>query len=392
MYPFKAVLVGCGNELLEQLQKELAEQGIEVAFDFQDARTAMLKLLAGVEKRLFIIQLSRPEDLASVELLADRFPGWPILAIMDAAQAAGSLVEAQRLGAAQIVALPLNGADFRLALQRIAKQFGALRHASELIVVAGCGEGSGATTVAMGLAYALIREQPGETILAELALRLGRLANNLDLQPNLTTPSLFNDLERMDPKALKHSLIPYAPNLLLLPGPFRTLAAPKVEPAQVAHLLQHLQMLAPFVVVDLPATLDDVYFAALGAATRVVLVAEHSVPSIQALAVVRDSIERHNISARQLLVLNRYDRKQAGMKAERLEEVVHGPHFHVVPSHYEALRTAVNAGKFVQEAAPDSPLTAAFQKLAQAILAPAEEAPAHKSESPLSKLLRILGS
>ena len=73
--------------------------------------------------------------------------------------------------------------------------------------------------------------------------------------------------------------------------------------------------------------------------------------------------------------------------------MVHGPHFHLIPPHYESLRSAMNQGAFVAQIDPNSPLLPAFSELARALAAPPvkPEAPTHHA-SPLQKLLRLVGT
>lgn len=394
MYPFKAVLIGCSNETLGSLERELAANEVVIVLDAQDAKAVLTQVTpAGEIRHLLIFQVQRPEQLADIELLSNCYVGWPILALMAGSFTPAEVLAAQRRGAAQVVPMPLSGQDLREALRCIARLHGHTLTANELIVVAGASEGCGATTVAMHVAYALAEDLGKETILVELALRLGRLANNLDLQPNITTPVLFDELATLDARALKNSLVRRNERLLLLPGPYRQIAAPRATPEKLRELLLQLRRLTPLVVADLPATFDDLYFAALASATRIVLVVEHSVPAIQALTVVRDAIERHDITAPQVLVLNRYDRKREDMRAEKLEEIVHGPHFHLIPPHYESLRAAMNKGKFVAEVEPHSPLLPAFKSLAEKLIAPPAEiqTPEAHATSPLARLLKLIG-
>jgi pilus assembly protein CpaE len=394
MYPFKAVLIGCSNDLLGSLERELSANEVDIVLDAPNARAVQAQVTPGGETRhLLIIQVQRPDQLAEIEHLSNVYAGWPILALMAGNMTPAEILAAQRRGAAQVVTLPLSGPDLREALRSIARLHGHKLTANELVVVAGAGEGCGATTVAMHVAYALAEDLGKETILVELALRLGRLANNLDLQPNITTPVLFEELPTLDARALKNALVHWGERLLILPGPYRQIAVPKATPDKVRELLLQLRGLTPLVVADVPATFDDVYFAALAAATRIVLVVEHSVPAIQSLTVVRDAIERHDITAPQVLVLNRFDRKREDMKAEKLEEIVHGPHFHLIPAHYESLRAAINKGKFVAEVDPHSPLVPAFKSLAEKLIAPPAEleAPQAQTASPLARLLKLFG-
>src|SRR5437868_6972303 len=152
MYPFKVALVGCDAEVLATVRRELTVQSIEVQDIVQDLKALLAsRPTPQAEKLLFIVQINTPYELAEVERVNDVFPGWPILVLLDIRKRSALLLNTMRAGAAQIVLLPMTPEDFRLALDRIARQFGYPTDHARLVAVCGAQEGCGVTALTINL-------------------------------------------------------------------------------------------------------------------------------------------------------------------------------------------------------------------------------------------------
>lgn len=264
MYPLKAILIGCETEDLSPLRHDLANQGVAIDVEFSDVADTIAKLASAPEaKRLFILIVRTPADLHQLERLNDTFVGRPILAMLQTPTDPALILRAMRSGAAQVIPVPYESEDFRLTLERIARQFGYSSSASKVIAVTGVSEGCGATAIAINLASEIAQLHQRSCILVELSLRLGRLAGYLDLEPYYTTHSLLSDVERMDIDTVRQALSKMADNFHVLAGPYKGIAALQPDPQHVVRLVDLVRRLADVVVLDMPCTFDDVYFESI---------------------------------------------------------------------------------------------------------------------------------
>jgi len=192
MYPLTAVLIGCDDLLFPELRPQLSEQGIKIEAEYPTVAKAVSDLtITPGDRRFFFLHVPSAAECRHLERLNEAFLGRPIVALLDGMDDPALLVQAMRSGAAQVIPLPLRPDDFKRALDRIALQYGFPTSVSRVVAVTGVCEGVGATTLAINLAAELALRHQVPTLLAELSLRLGRLASCLDLDPRFTTHDLL---------------------------------------------------------------------------------------------------------------------------------------------------------------------------------------------------------
>ncbi len=368
MYPLKVVLIGCRDEETPELRHELVEQGATLEADFPDVKTAIAALPAPTEaKQLFVFHVRSPADLRQMERLNDMFLGHPILAVLVGSPEPSLLMAAMRAGAAQVVSLPINIDDFKLALSRIARQFGH-SSLSTMIAVSGVSEGCGATTLAVNLASEIGHLYRIPCILVELAMQLGRLPSHLNLDPRYTTRELVQEIDRIDLELVRQALTPVGENFSVLTGPAKGIASATVDPGSVIRLVDYIRRLANVVVLDMPYTFDDAYFQTIVTAEHVVLVANPTVPSLHALKTVRDTLAKNERIGGLHLVINRYDRHHSACSLSHLHDLLQTEKLTLVANEYDTLEKAANNGTVIRAQNPHSRALADIDKLAALLL------------------------
>ncbi len=90
-----------------------------------------------------------------------------------------------------------------------------------MIAVAGVTGGSGATTVALNLAYEIADRHSLRCVLVDLSLRMGVVASLLNIEPAYTINDLLRDSRRIDTNLAQQALIRVADNFEILAGPRR---------------------------------------------------------------------------------------------------------------------------------------------------------------------------
>ena len=154
-----------------------------------------------------------------------------------------------RMGASQIVGLPLHAEDFKTALDRLAMQFvySSTDH-SKVIAVAGVTGGCGATSLAINLGQEISHLWNKRCILVDLSLKLGAVASHLNIEPPHSINDLLGDVGRVDETLIRNVLFKIAENYELLAGPDHLVAnrrafVGRCHPASRAHeaaLRRHL--------------------------------------------------------------------------------------------------------------------------------------------------------
>jgi pilus assembly protein CpaE len=362
MYPLNIVLAGQLESVLKPIRETLL--AIPAVIDAEFPSLTMVQ--SGMQNQprrqdrpwLFVLALSSAEDFQHMRRIRETYVGHPILAVVEDASDPVAVLAAMRSGAAQVVAAPFDRDDFLSAAECIALMFGFSGGGSKVIVVSGVTGGCGATTIATNLAYEIAEQRKQKTLLVELASQMGMVATYLDSNPRCTTYDLFCNMDRVDVDHFRNTVTPVTDHLSILPGPSQLLAPRDVHPRDVLQLIDFAKRIASVVVIDLPNTFNDLYFETLAAATNVILVAEQKLPSIRALKVVWDTLQRDvglGVEASQRkLVLNRYTDRDREFSVSALEKTLGATGFATIANDHGNVSGAIHAGKPLRLHAPKS--------------------------------------
>jgi pilus assembly protein CpaE len=405
MYPLNVILVGCGGELLQLLRLELSVHAVRIEAEYLGVESAIAALRQGEfgsvknaktrsasssaepTKRLFVLHLDSAQELPAIKRLSSFFPGHPILVLIDAHGDANIPIMAMRMGASQVVTLPLQADDFKLALDCISNQFGAPGQ-NQVIAIAGVTGGCGATTLAINIAYEISQAHSDRrVVLAELSFPMGKLPLYLNVEPRYTTYELLKEIHRLDLYFVQQALTPIADQFSVLTGPFQTVTPLNVTSADVLLLIECLQQLADIIILDVPCTYDSIYFDTLLAADQVLLVGEQKVPSIRAFQMVAEKLEGKPVQ----MLLNRYDPDLPGFGLNRLKAILHNEMM-TVCSDYASVSAAVNQGLPLRLREPRCRVLQDIHQVAMRLLPAASSAETKTRQSSVfGGIIRALG-
>lgn len=358
--------MGCSPAHHAEVHRELLNAGVVIDNDYPDVRTLVGMVPANAaEQRLFIVEIPDLDHLSQLERVNDTYLGRPILALVHSAHDA---LAAVRAGAAQVCMMPIQSEDFKAALDRIARQFGFTPSASRAIAVSGVTGGAGATLIAINLAAELAHAHRLNSILLELSLQMGRLAICLNSKPRYTTHDLLGDPDHMDMEMVRKALTDVAPNLHMLAAPYQSFKSIKVQLTDLQRMLSYVRRLASMVVMDMPHTFDDLHFGAFEAADEIVLVAEQKVPSLHAMMLLVDELQRRQVVGRIHLVVNRYNANHPELTASHICELMQAKEVITVVNDYTSASLSYDQGKPLHDIAAYSPIRKDLHRLADRLL------------------------
>jgi pilus assembly protein CpaE len=315
-------------------------------------------------------------DLVVVHIGADPASAWPIIA-KTAARVAAPVLAVGPTSDAQFVIQALRGGareyldegklreDLPTALEKL-RQSGAIKFkvGRTLAVTAVC-PGSGVTTVAVNLAFALADTNPKQVVLAELATDVPSLALSLDLQPRHSAAELVRDWSRTDATMLRQSLAEHAAGVQVLAHAPETLSAAPVEPPAMRHLALLLRTLFDWTVLDLGHSAHAAAVEAMQLAEAVVVVTRLDVPALRLTRrYLNVLVDRGIVKERLRPVANFYgQRHQLGWK--QAQDSLGMPIAAWLPDDPASLNQALNQGKPVVQMARGAKLSKKIHELAQ---------------------------
>lgn len=225
--------------------------------------------------------------------------------------------------------------------------------------------GSGKSVTATNLGVVLARRASRPVVLIDGNLQFGDVAVMLKLKKSQhSVVDAVARADELDAELLKSYMSTHEPSgLMVLPAPSEPAFADQYNAEDFVKLIELCKTFAEFVIVDLPAILDDLVFKTLEQSDEVVLVTGLDIPNIKNVRIAMNALSMLGVGNERIrLVLNRANSKvklQASEveRALKIDAAAHVPSDVVVP-------ISVNKGSPVVMDAPNSGVARAFEKFA----------------------------
>ena len=204
--------------------------------------------------------------------------------------------------------------------------------------------GTGSTTVAVNLAIALHNEDT-RTVLVDANLQFGDVAVFLNEQGKNTILELAPRVDELEPEVVEEILIRHeASGVRILAAPQRPEHAEKVSAEQFSKVLQFLQGIYSYVVVDTSPILTDVILSTIDVSDVIVLITTQEIPSIKNARLVLDLLKTMGVNKdRIVFAMNRYD-KRIAITPDRVSDNLKHEISVTIPFDEKIVITSVNRG------------------------------------------------
>ena len=153
-----------------------------------------------------------------------------------------------------------------------------------LFAVQGSSGGSGATTIAVNLAWEwanVSKTEAPKVCIIDLGLQFGSVSTYLDLPRKANIYDVLTDINSMDEQAFKQALIPYQDRIHVFTAPQDVLPLDVVGPEEIRGLLGFAKRAFDVVIVDMPTAVTPWTESVLGMVDLYFLVCELEMRSAQ---------------------------------------------------------------------------------------------------------------
>lgn len=214
----------------------------------------------------------------------------------------------------------------------------------KIIVVYSPKGGVGCTTIATNLAIALHGEN-SPAVIVDGNLLFGDVAVFLNEQGRNTIMDLSPRADDLDPDIIEDVLISHKlSNVKILASPPRPEFADDITAEQFSKIIQYLQNMFEYIIVDTTPYLTDVVQSAIDIANLIVLVATQDIPAIKSVNSFLGLSDQSGINRKRILfLLNRYD-KRIAISPERISESLKQTVEGVIPLEERIVTTSINRG------------------------------------------------
>jgi pilus assembly protein CpaE len=286
------------------------------------------------------------------------------------------LMAAMRAGVRHVLPWPLDEQEFAEELVHVAsKKSSGARREGRVLSFASCRGGSGATFLAVNLAYTLAATRDKRVLLVDLNRQFANASLLVgDKLPAATLADVCAQIDRLDAAFFEGCVMSVHPNLDVLAGAGDPIKAAELRPAQLERLLDLARPLYDAVIVDIGQTIDPVAILALDQSYAICVVLLQNIPYLHAgRRLLEILLELGYAKGKVRLLINQYE-KNAPIRLETLEETLGMPAALLLPRDEKHASEAVNQGAPLVTIAKNSPLAQSFFALADLIWPQPEQA------------------
>ena len=299
---------------------------------------------------------------AALPLLKRQHPGTGVVIVASRLDPQ-LLLEAMRSGVNEFVPDPFTTADLEAAIARVVAQRPASSAPGEVFAFVGAKGGVGTTTVAVNVATALAKLQPGSTLIIDLHVANGDAAVFLGAEPRFSIVDALENTHRLDEAFFKGLLTNTKPGVDLLASSDRIMVAP-LDVRRIRLLLDFAARHYRYVVLDVPRA-DAGILDALESATRIIVVGNQELATVRSASRMAAALRQRYGKDRLTVVVSRADRL-AEIGHEDVERAVGSKVRHSFPSDYRRALQALNKGRPVT-LENHNDLSGAFMTFARAL-------------------------
>lgn len=287
-----------------------------------------------------------------------------------------------RQGADEFVPYPLPENELKSAIERLQKLAPAapvkIERVTEgtgvIFAVQGLAGGTGATTLAVNLAWELAnveKKDPPKVCLLDFSLQFGSVATFLDLPRREAVFDMWSDTEAMDDDVFRQALTCFEDKLWALTAPTDILPLDLITSDDVNKVLEIVQRHFDYVIVDMPTTLVQWTEAVLNASKIYFATMELDMRSAQNALRMKRALKSEELPIEKLrLCLNRapkFTDLSGKSRVKRMAESLEMPIELLLPDGGSAVCQSSDHGMPLASAAAKNPLRREIVKLASSL-------------------------
>jgi pilus assembly protein CpaE len=260
------------------------------------------------------------------------------------------LLAAMRAGCNEVLKNPLDARQLADAFDRQERQWsnsmGRVRSTGHIISFFGAKGGVGTTTVAVTLAYYLVRQKNKKVLLIDNHPEFGHVCLYLGLDGSrYHFDELIRNVNRLDSTLLRGFIAKHASGLEVLSSPESHDLSRTVDPDALERTLEFLRGEYDYIILDCETSLEEVSLAVMDRSDQIYLVATPDIGAIRDLSRCIDGLSRNeSTSARLHVIINRYS-SHGAIAVEQIEKAIRVPVEVRLCNAYAECQRAINVGE-----------------------------------------------
>jgi pilus assembly protein CpaE len=255
-----------------------------------------------------------------------------------------------RAGCNEVLKNPLDPRQLADTFDRQERQWatntGRARNTGHIISFFGAKGGVGTTTVAVTLAYYLVRQKNKRVLLIDNHPEFGHVCLYLGLDGSrYHFDELIRNVNRLDSTLLRGFIAKHGSGLEVLSSPESHDLTRTVDPDALERTLEFLRGEYDYIILDCQTSLEEVSLAVMDRSDQIYLVATPDIGAIRDLSRYIDGLSRNeSTSARLHVIINRYS-SHGAIAIEQIEKAIRVPVEVRLCNAYTECQRAINVGE-----------------------------------------------
>jgi pilus assembly protein CpaE len=350
--------VGIESDLTEKIVQTATQRRWTLSHDSFDEyvsaarRPAISGDTKGADAVLAIIDFDHdPKGAAeTAAYLQQLFFGRFFAAALSSGNDPDLLLTAMRSGCNEVLKNPLDLRQLSDTFDRQERQWsatmGRARSTGHILSFFGAKGGVGTTTIAVTLAYYLVRQKNKKVLLIDNHPEFGHVCLYLGLDgTRYHFDELIRNVNRLDSTLLRGFIAKHPCGLEVLSSPESHDLTRSVDPDALERTLEFLRGEYDYILLDCETSLEEVSLAVMDRSDQIYIVATPDIGAIRDLSRYIDGLSRNeSTSARLHVIINRYS-SHGAIAIEQIEKAIRVPVEVRLCNAYADCQRAINVGE-----------------------------------------------
>lgn len=350
--------VGLERDLTDKIVQSASEHRWTVSHDdFSEYVSAVRRPAISADAKsadlvIAIIDFDRDPQGASetASYLQQLFFGRFFAAALSSSSEADLLLAAMRAGCNEVLHSPLDGRQLADTFDRLERQWsantGRTRTTGHILSFFGAKGGVGTTTVAVTLAYFLVRQKNKKVLLIDNHPEFGHVCLYLGLDgTRYHFDELIRNVNRLDSTLLRGFIARHSSGLEVLSSPETHDLTRTVDPDALERTLEFLRGEYDYILLDCDTNLEEASLAVMDRSDQIYLVATPDIGAIRDLSRYIDGLSRNeSTSSRLHIIINRHS-SHGAIAVEQIEKAIRVPVEVRLCNAYTECQRAINVGE-----------------------------------------------